>query len=106
MTAIGDLRERVTLQQKATVTDAIGGETVTWSDVVTLWALVEPLAGLEKYEAEAVQSQLSLRVTIRYRDDVDATWRVRWRSRTLEIHSVENRDLQRVYLTLDCAVVN
>lgn len=39
----GKLRHQVTLQSKGTPTrDSYGGEEITWVDVITIWAEVEP----------------------------------------------------------------
>lgn len=38
----GQLRHRVTLQQKSVTRDAFGGEVVTWVDVVDVWAELDP----------------------------------------------------------------
>src|SRR4051812_28090568 len=38
----GKMRNRVTLQEKSTGRDAIGGEIVTWVDLSTVWAELDP----------------------------------------------------------------
>jgi len=45
MTAISDLRHRVTLQDKVRADDDGGGGTVEWIDEGTFWAHVAPLSG-------------------------------------------------------------
>ena len=88
MVTIGQLRERVTIQQPTRSTDAIGGATLTWSTLVSCWAEVVALSGGEGRQAEAVVSSVSHRLTIRYRSDVVPKMRVSWNSLTLQIHAV------------------
>lgn len=62
----GALTRRITLQQRATTQDTFGGQSITWTDVATVWAAVEPLTGRELLSAQAVQSTVSHQITIRY----------------------------------------
>lgn len=77
--AAGRLDQRVTLQRPDNTVDALGQRTEGWTDVATVWANVEPLRGRELFEAGQMQSEINLRVTIRYRSDVTADMRVVWR---------------------------
>jgi SPP1 family predicted phage head-tail adaptor len=74
---VGELRERATLLTPITVADAQGGQSTTWSSGATVAAAVLPLSGREALSAGAVQASMSTRITIRYRDDVTATMRIR-----------------------------
>ncbi len=74
----GRLRHRVDIQSKQQVQDPVTGEmTVSW---VTVWprvpAAVEPLSAREFIAAQATQSQVVARITIRYRDGLDASMRI------------------------------
>jgi SPP1 family predicted phage head-tail adaptor len=62
----GALNHLITLQSRSTSQDASGGQLLTWSDVTTVWANVNPLSGRELLAAQAVQSSVSHRITIRY----------------------------------------
>jgi len=75
----GALRERVKLQRPAAGIDALGQALDTWEDVATVWARVEPMRGREYFAAAQVQSTAEVRITIRHRTDIDATWRVQHR---------------------------
>lgn len=63
----GRLRHRVTIQQQVHGMDANGARTVTWQDVASVWAAVEPLSAKEFIQSASVQSNVVARVTIRYR---------------------------------------
>ncbi|ORL58110.1 phage head closure protein [Pseudomonas putida] len=74
----GDLRHRVDIQRRQQVQDPMTGEIIeTW---VTLWhavpAKIADASFRELIAAQAVQSKLSARVTIRYREGLDATMRI------------------------------
>ncbi len=89
----GRLNKRVMLEQPVTTTDAYGGTTTTWQEVGTRWAGVEPLRGKEFFEAQAAQSEVEVRVVVRYDSaiaGVDATWRVVYGSRVFEVESAIN----------------
>lgn len=84
----GQLRHRVTLQSKSVTRDAMGGETITWNDTVTnVPAAIEPLQGRERFLAQQIQPELSVRIRIRYRADVQADWRVKYGTRIFAIES-------------------
>jgi len=85
------LRHRVTLQRFVKTQDPNTGLiTEEWSDVATVWASVEPLSGRDFIAARAQQSEISARVVIRYRADVDSTMRLVHRGR---IYSIEGPPL-------------
>ena len=71
----GPMRERVKLQRPATGIDARGQASDEWVDVITVWGRVEPIRGREYFAASQVQAAADVRITIRYRTDIDATWR-------------------------------
>jgi len=42
---IGTLRKRLLLQSRSTAQDSSGGQSVTWTDVATVWGEIQPLTG-------------------------------------------------------------
>jgi SPP1 family predicted phage head-tail adaptor len=75
----GALDQRVRLQQRSSAVDVLGQSVETWTDVATVWAQAQPLRGREFFAAGAMQSEATVRFRIRWRSDVDATYRVVWR---------------------------
>lgn len=72
----GDLNRRVKLQRPTYTQNTTTGEQVlTWVDVDTVSAKIAPLSVREFIAAQAMQSNISTRIEIRYRDDVIASWR-------------------------------
>lgn len=99
----GRLNKRVILQTVSNAADGRGGVTETWADTATLWAHVEEIAGSERYEANQIASNLTHRVTIRYRTAVIPQQRVKYGTRILKIVSVVNPDQRNEMLELMCS---
>ena len=87
---ISKMDERVTLQSRSTVTDAMGQEAITWVDVETIWAevLAGAARGFEYFSAAQMQSEQIFTFRIRYREDVTTSWRLVWRTRNHDITAV------------------
>lgn len=94
---IASLRKRVTLQRRGMTQDAFGQQTTTWTDVCTIWASIEPLSAHELLAAQSVTSEVSHKITIRYRADladpsVVAALRVSYGTRIFNISGAMNPD--------------
>lgn len=87
MIAAGEMRERVELQQRAAGRDSLGQPNGAWSAVATVWAKVEQLRGREWFAAGQMQAETVVRFTIRFRSDIDETFRVVWRNGAHEMTS-------------------
>lgn len=72
----GRLRHRVLLQAPVQTQDPEGGIIFTWEDVAWLWAEVAPLSAREFVRAEELQSKVTARITIRYREGITAEMRM------------------------------
>jgi SPP1 family predicted phage head-tail adaptor len=85
----GMLDQRVTLQAPTETRGAeFGDPQRVWEDVATVWAEVSPISGREYFLQREQQSQISVRVRIRYRADVTSMWRVQHAGKVYEIESV------------------
>lgn len=86
--AAGLFNQRVTIEQKSVARSATTGEeVVSWVDVATVWASVQPIRGREYFAAAQMQDATDYRVTIRYRADVTREMRVVWKGVYLDIVS-------------------
>lgn len=84
----GKLRHRVALQQLLQTQDPVTGElSDDWVTVATVWAAVEPLSAREFIAAQAGQSEITARVTIRHRPGIDGTMRLVHRGQVYNIHA-------------------
>ena len=100
----GSLRHRIVIQQPTTGTNAQGGKTKAWEDVVTVWAAIEPLRGREYLEAHQIEAEISARISIRYRSGLDTHMRIQWGSRYYKIDSIINpqeRDAMLVIMAVE-----
>lgn len=101
----GKLRHRVTLQKPVkTQSPSTGAVINTWEDVAELWADVVDLSAREFIAAQAAQSEITTRITVRYRDDVTSKHRILFRGRVYNIHGALADDKSGLeYLTLPCS---
>lgn len=100
----GTLRHRVTIQRKTVTRDSYGGETVTWTDVATVWAMVKPIGGREYYGAGQTLAESTYTVTMRYRADVIPAWRLEYGTRVFDVQAVVP-DEKNSMLTIGCREV-
>ena len=103
-TLAGDMRERVTVQRATASADGYGGQNVSWADVATMWAKVQPVKGTEGVQAGGVAALETYLVTVRYGADVSELDRLSWRSKTMNIRTAQDRERNRQWLTLECEV--
>jgi len=75
--AAGKLRHRIRIDRQVITRDADGVQQVTWEPVHagTLSAAIEPLSAREFIAAGAGQSQVTARITVRYRPGLAASMR-------------------------------
>lgn len=99
----GELRKRITIQQRSGSTqDGFGSPITTWGTYATVWAAVRPLSGRELIAAQAVQSEISHQVTLRYRSGITTAMRVLFGSRIFNITAVLDENEAHEKITLLC----
>jgi len=93
--SIGERRHRVTFERATETQDAFGEPDLTWTSICTSWALVQPLKGRERFNANEVQADVDHRIVTRYRSELSALSpgdRATWSGHTYDIKSVIWRD--------------
>jgi SPP1 family predicted phage head-tail adaptor len=85
---IGDLADRLTLEQEVRTPDAGGGALSSWETVAELWAAVRPITGDERLRADQIAGRLTHEVWMRYRTGVLPAMRLRQGARVLAIVAV------------------
>lgn len=98
----GRLRHRLALQSKTETRNAYGEAVVGWTVEDTVWGAIEPLSGREYFAQDQVQSEVRVRVVIRYRSDIDTSWRVVNDGKYYDIVDVINENNRDRMLTLMC----
>ena len=66
----GQLTQRVSIERRLDTLDELNQPIGQWVSIVTTFASVEPLSGREYFAAAAMQSEITTRVTLRYRPGV------------------------------------
>lgn len=110
-TSIGAMRERVTIQREVRTDDGAGGALVAWDNLAIVWARVTPISGNDIVRAQALALNITHRVLMRWRADLDnpgaERYRLLWFSangaRVMNIigHPV-NLDERRRFLQITC----
>ena len=100
----GRLRHRVTIQEKSVSQNSFGEEVITWTDVKTVWASIEPLRGREYIELRQAQADVTTRIRMRHwpgnsqASGITPSMRLAHGSRVFEIvapvKNVAERDIQ------------
>lgn len=105
----GHLRDRIVIEQLSTAKDAYGATSQSWSPFATCWAKMETLSGRELIAAQAAQSEVSYRVTLRYQKALGALGaaaaklRIRHDGKTFSVHAVRDVDGFKREMEIDCA---
>lgn len=105
MIAAGRLRHRVLIQSPVTSQNPVtGAPTTSWIDLATVWAEVVPSSVKEFVAAQAIDSEVTTRITIRRRVGVTAKCRIIHHDQIFNIHGVLVDPVSGVeYMTLPCS---
>lgn len=101
---MGGMRQRIALQAK-TITKSEGIPQENWTTVATVWAAVADISGREYFQAQAVQSEVTTRIKIRYRTGITPSMRVLYGDRVFNILSVIDKDERHRVIELLCKEV-
>jgi SPP1 family predicted phage head-tail adaptor len=89
----GELRCYVEVQRPVAVAGATGDAVaLDWQHVTYAWAKFEQKSNLEIAQAEQMESRVWWQIRLRHRTDLDATMRLLYRGRILNITALYNRD--------------
>lgn len=101
-TSINELRHFITLERPELTADGQGGNERLWVKVTDLWAKIEPLSTSEQFSKDQVESKITHRIIIRYRDDIYPDMRFIKGQRSFEIIGVLNEMERNRWLELQC----
>lgn len=91
--------DRITIQSATVTTDAIGGQSTTWTDEVTVWCDVKDMKGNQRLEAEQIVNGRPYVIDM-YKDDFPTLTennRIKYGTDILNIHSIESSTQQNRY---------
>jgi SPP1 family predicted phage head-tail adaptor len=99
----GMLREPVTFQEMARLSDGAGGFTQTWSTISGApdRAHVKAMSGGERYASARTEASASWRIVCRYNANIDETKKAVIRGRSYQIRFVNNLELMDRWLEID-----
>lgn len=98
----GELDQLITITRETRVSDGMGGDYVTLSDVAAdLWAHVRPRSGKEMGAQDRPESRVMYLFAIRYRNDIRDDDRIIWNGDTYNIRAVLTRGGRVAYLEID-----
>lgn len=96
------MNQRVTIMARTAGEDALGQPVNTWVDLVSLWADVRYLSGIETIRADAPASLVKASVRIRQRAGITDRLRVRHGQQVLDIKAVLPDTRTRMHMDLVC----
>ena len=99
----GDLRHPVDLLKPVTGTDS--RRTTSYVKQATVYAAKSDVSGREFFQAHAVNAEDIVTFTIRWRDDIDTTWRVQHGADVYNVLEVNHLGYMRDFLRLQCRLV-
>jgi SPP1 family predicted phage head-tail adaptor len=98
----GRLNRKITIQQASTAQDAYGQPVVGFTTLATVWAAVEPLTGGLLFAAKQAQSQVTVKVTIRYLATVTTAMQVAYGSHVYAIDAIIDFESRHETMELMC----
>lgn len=103
--AAGKLRHKVEFQEPVTSKNTAGEIETTWQHVCHAWASVEPVSAKEFVAASQVQSEVTTRITVRYRAGLTAAMRILFRGQVYDIAGLLPDLVSGIeYVTIPCSV--
>lgn len=102
---IADMRHRVVLMQPLRTTDEFGQQVTTWSNT-EVWAKVTTKPKDKATPVAGVQlGSIAYTIDIRYRNDVDASWRVNFDGKIMDIATAVDVTGERRFLKITANTV-
>jgi SPP1 family predicted phage head-tail adaptor len=99
----GTLDKRVTLLAPR-YSDTLD-EIIQYDVVTSVWASIAPSTAREMSQAGRTVATTYIPIVIRYRDDIDARWRIQDRDRVYQIKGIDDVLRRHVQLQLNCEEV-
>lgn len=87
MPRIENRRCRMVLEAPVETATALGGATIAFQQIATLWAQLEARGGTERDRGGRLEGTTDTRITIRWRGGVDARMRFSFGTRVFAIRS-------------------
>lgn len=98
----GELDQQITIRRPVLVSDGMGGQDVTFEDVVVgEWAKVRPLRGDEVQRHDRLKAVSMVRFVIRFRPDIRHDDIIIWQNDAHNIRYIPPASEREMYLPID-----
>jgi SPP1 family predicted phage head-tail adaptor len=88
----GAFRTELSLQQAALTADDMGGHAETWTEIATVFAMVEPVSAEARFGAGQTLEAVTHRITLRQRPEIASGMRFVRGERVFNIVEVHDSD--------------
>lgn len=96
----GELRHRVSIEQRARTSDGAGGHTAAWSEYTAAWCSISPYRGYQKFQAMQLETPITHKIKMRYQSGITTDMRIIFDSRKFDIKEVINVDERNLVLEI------
>lgn len=96
----GELDQRITIKRETLTPDGMGGDTVSLSDVDTVWAKAKPMSGRESENWDQLNAAHVYLFVIRRRSDIQPDDRIVWDGVSYNLLSQNDLGGRAAYLEL------
>ncbi len=102
---ISNLSRRLQLERQIEIPDGAGGFSLIWESVATLWGDVETMSGRREFVVAKWEVDVTHRIIIRRRADINSAMRLRDGNIIYEIIAVYDADAHSSYQSCQCREV-
>lgn len=100
MIAAGKLNKRILLKRRQLERDSAGEMRESFTDAGLVWAQVKAVAQAEQTQVNATASITQFEFIIRYRPEIETSWKIDYRGQLLSISSITDPDQTKVKLSI------
>lgn len=102
----GSYRHIIDFEKIIDIKNEYGEVSKEWTTFFTTRASIKPISGREFYQAETVNSEVTHKVNLRYKDGIKTDMRIKFGKRIFGIISVINFEERNIELQLLCKEIN
>ena len=99
---IGNLNRRIDILEYIVTRDEYGGEDGEWKIKESLWANIEPISGTEFFQAQTVNAETVVKITMRYNPKITVLNRIQYQGTVYEIIGVIDSHTAHRATVLNC----
>lgn len=84
----GTLNRQVTIRKSTATQNTYGEQERGWTDLMTIWARVNPLSGSERFAAQQIRADLDTEFTVRYTTAIRPDMLIAYGGLEYDIHAL------------------